>query len=138
MTIIWWTLYIIGAITILILWTNLMTLIIRVFTYIFKKEWCKVKVIQGPPGPQGPKGPRGDEGPRGLAGMSGSFIFNSDAKRLIKEYMSEEGLLGRKDIESLIRMEVASHMSRLTLDRDMKNNGWYADKHMQRSDEEEK
>lgn len=139
MTIIWWTLYIIGAITILILWINLMAIIFRVFTYILKKEWCKVKVIEGPPGPQGPKGPRGDEGPRGLAGMSGSFIFNSDAKRLIKEYMGEQGLLGRKDIESLIRMEVASYMSKLSLEQDMRsNNGWYADKHKRHSDEEDK
>lgn len=107
MTIIWWTLYILGAITILILWINLMTLIIRVFTYIFKKEWCKVKVIKGPPGPQGPKGEMG---------MSGSFIFNSDAKRLIKQYMGEQGLLGRKDIESLIRMEVAAGLTKLSLE----------------------
>lgn len=116
MTIIWWTLYIIGAITILILWINLMAIIFRVFTYILKKEWCNVKVIEGPPGPPGPKGPRGNEGPRGLAGMSGSFIFNSDAKRLIKEYMGEQGLLGRKDIESLIRMEVAAGLTKLSLE----------------------
>lgn len=116
MTIIWWTLYILGAITILILWINLMVLIIRVFTYIFKKEWCKVKVIQGPPGPQGPQGPRGNEGPKGEIGMSGSFIFNSDAQRLIKQYMGEQGLLGRKDIESLIRMEVAAGLTKLSLE----------------------
>lgn len=52
MSIIWWTLYILGAITVVILWINTMTLIVRVFTYIFKSEWCKVKVIQGPPGPR--------------------------------------------------------------------------------------
>lgn len=85
MTIIWWTLYIIGAITILILWINLIAIIFRVFTYILKKEWCKV--IEGPPGPQGPQGPRG----------------------------SEE-LLGRKDIESLIRMEVAAGLTKLSLE----------------------
>lgn len=56
MTIIWWTLYILGAITILITWIELMTLVIRVFNYLLKKEWCKVKVIQGPRGSEGPKG----------------------------------------------------------------------------------
>ena len=116
MTIIWWTLYIIGAITILITWIELMTLIIRVFNYLLKKEWCKVKVIEGPPGPQGPQGPRGSEGPKGKMGMPGSFIFNSDAQRLIKQYMGEQGLLGRKDIESLIRMEVAAGLTRLSLE----------------------
>lgn len=116
MTIIWWTLYILMAITILITWIELMTLIIRVFNYLLKKEWCKVKVIQGPPGPRGPQGPRGSEGPKGEMGMSGSFIFNSDAKRLIKQYMGEQGLLGRKDIESLIRMEVAAGLTRLSLE----------------------
>lgn len=116
MTIIWWTLYILGGVTILILWINLMALIIRVFSYILKKEWCKVKVIQGPPGPRGPQGPRGNEGPKGEIGMSGSFIFNSDAQRLIKQYMGEQGLLGRKDIESLIRMEVAAGLTKLSLE----------------------
>ena len=104
MTIIWWTLYILGAITILILWINLMAIIFRVFTYILKKEWCKVKVIEGPPGP------------KGEMGLSGSFIFNSDAQRLIKQYMGEQGLLGRKDIESLIRMEVAAGLTKLSLE----------------------
>lgn len=116
MTIIWWTLYILVAITILITWIELMTLIIRVFNYLLKKEWCKVKVIEGPPGPQGPQGPRGSEGPKGEMGMSGSFIFNNDAQRLIKQYMGEQGLLGRKDIESLIRMEVAAGLTKLSLE----------------------
>ena len=116
MTILWWTLYILGAITILITWIELMTLIIRVFNYLLKKEWCKVKVIEGPQGPQGPQGPRGSEGPKGEIGMSGSFIFNSDAQRLIKQYMGEQGLLGRKDIESLIRMEVAAGLTKLSLE----------------------
>lgn len=116
MTIIWWTLYIIGAITILILWVNLMAIVFRVFTYILKKEWCKVKVIEGPHGPRGPKGEPGREGPKGEMGLSGSFIFNSDTKRLIKQYMGEQGLLGRKDIESLIRMEVAAGLTRLSLE----------------------
>lgn len=94
MNIIWWTLYIIGAITVVILWVNIMTLIIRVFTYIFKSEWCKVKVIQGPPGP---KGDPGERGPRG--------------------YDGEQGVLTRKDIESLIRMEVVAHLAKLEISR---------------------
>lgn len=85
MSIIWYTLYILGAITVVILWINIMTLIVRVFTYIFKSEWCKVKVIQGPPGPKGEPG--------------------------------EQGVLTRKDIESLIRMEVAAHLSKLEISR---------------------
>lgn len=94
MSIIWWTLYILGAITVVILWINIMTLVVRVFTYIFKSEWCKVKVIQGPPGP---KGEPGERGPRG--------------------YDGEQGVLTRKDIESLIRMEVAAHLSKLEISR---------------------
>ena len=79
MSLIWWTLYILGAVTIAIVWLNLITLFIRVCTYIFKSEWCKVKVIEGPPGPK--------------------------------------GVLTRKDIESLIRMEVAAHLSKLEISR---------------------
>lgn len=94
MSIIWWALYILGAITVVILWINIMTLVVRVFTYIFKSEWCKVKVIQGPPGP---KGEPGERGPRG--------------------YDGEQGVLTRKDIESLIRMEVAAHLSKLEISR---------------------
>lgn len=94
MSIIWWTLYLVGAISIIILWVNIMTLIIRVFAYILKSEWCKVKVIQGPPGP---KGEPGERGPRG--------------------YDGEQGVLTRKDIESLIRMEVAAHLSKFEISR---------------------
>jgi len=93
-SIIWWTMYLIGAISIVILWINIMTLIVRVFAYIFKSEWCKVKVIQGPPGP---KGEPGERGPRG--------------------YDGEQGVLTRKDIESLIRMEVAAHLAKLEISR---------------------
>lgn len=126
MTIIWWTLYIIGAITILVLWINLMAIIFRVFTYILKKEWCQVKVIEGPPGPRGPKGEPGREGPKGETGMpgsSGSFIFESDGKRIVKQYMSEQGILSRKDVESLVRMEVAAALSNHILSGKYRNIG---------------
>lgn len=108
MSIIWWTLYLIGAISIVILWINIMTLIVRVFTYIFKSEWCKVKVIQGPPGP---KGEPGDRGPRG------DFVITSDLRREIDRTIKQQGVLTRKDIESLIRMEVAANLSKLEISR---------------------
>lgn len=114
MSIIWWTLYILGAISIIILWINIMTLIVRVFTYIFKSEWCKVKVIQGPPGPKGEPGERGPEGPRGLPGSTGSFVFNDHAKATVKAVIREQGILTRKDIEALIRMEVAAHLTKFS------------------------
>ena len=82
MIIIWWTLYIIGAITIIVVWLNLLTLFIKGCTVILKKEWAQVKVIEGPPGPKGERGDRGPEGPRGLAGTAGSFVFN-DMPRLL-------------------------------------------------------
>lgn len=105
MSIIWWTLYILGAITIVIVWINIMTLIVRVFTYIFKSEWCKVKVIQGPPGPKGEPGERGD------------FVITSDLRREIDRTIKQQGVLTRKDIESLIRMEVAAHLAKLEISR---------------------
>ena len=108
MSIIWSTLYILGAISIIILWINIMTLIVRVFTYIFKSEWCKVKVIQGPPGP---KGEPGERGPRG------DFVITSDLRREIDRTIKQQGVLTRKDIESLIRMEVAAHLSKLEISR---------------------
>lgn len=108
MSIIWWTLYLIGAISIVILWINIITLIVRVFTYIFKSEWCKVKVIQGPPGP---KGEPGERGPRG------DFVITSDLRREIDRTIKQQGVLTRKDIESLIRMEVAAHLSKLEISR---------------------
>jgi len=114
-SIIWWTLYLIGAITVVILWINIMTLIVRVFTYIFKSEWCKVKVIEGPPGPRGERGEKGDLGERGLPGTAGSFVFNDHAKATVKAVMREQGILSRKDIESLIRMEVAAHLAKLEI-----------------------
>ena len=115
MSIIWWTLYILGAVTIIVVWLNLITLFIRVCTYIFKSEWCKVKVIEGPPGPRGPKGEKGDQGERGLMGSSGSFVFNDHAKATVKSVMQDMGILSRKDIESLIRMEVAAHLAKLEI-----------------------
>lgn len=116
MTIIWWTLYILGAITIAILWINIMTLIIRVLTYIFKSEWCKIKVVEGP---QGPKGEKGDRGEQGLSGPSGSFAITEDLRNLVRStvegIVTNRGILSRKDIESLIRMEVAAHLSKLEI-----------------------
>lgn len=117
MTILWWTLYILGALTAIITWLNLMMLLGRLFKLIHDKEWMQVKVIEGPPGPKGDRGERGPAGPRGLVGASGSFVFSSDAKRTIKEFMAEEELLNRKDIESLIRMEIAAHLSKLEISR---------------------
>lgn len=115
MTIIWWTLYILGAITLVLVWINLMALFIKGCTVIIKKEWAHVKVIEGPPGPKGPRGEKGDRGERGLMGPSGSFVFNDHAKATVKAVMREQGILSRKDIESLIRMEVAAHLAKLEI-----------------------
>lgn len=114
MSIIWYTLYILGAVTIIIVWLNLITLFIRGCTYIFKSEWCKVKVIEGPPGPKGDRGERGPEGPMGMPGSTGSFVFNDHAKATVKAVIREQGILSRKDIESLIRMEVAAHLTKFS------------------------
>lgn len=117
MNIILWTLYILGALSIGIVWVNLMGLIVYLFKVIRDKEWRKVKVVTGPPGPKGARGERGPEGPRGLAGTTGSFVFNDHAKATVKAVIREEGILSRKDIESLIRMEVASYLSKLEISR---------------------
>lgn len=114
MTIIWWTLYILGAITLIIVWLNLITLFVKGCTVILKKEWKQVKVIEGPPGPQGPRGEKGDRGERGLMGSSGSFVFNDHAKATVKAVMRDMGILSRKDIESLIRMEVVAHLTKFS------------------------
>ena len=118
MSIIWWTLYILGAITVVILWINIMTLIIRVFTYIFKSEWCKVKVIEGSPGPKGDRGEQGIQGIRGEMGPSGSFVITEDLRNLVRSTVESQitnrGILSRKDIESLIRMEVAAHLTKFS------------------------
>lgn len=139
MSIIWWTLYILGALTLFLIWVNLMPLIGKLFKYLYNKEWCEVKVIQGMPGPKGDRGEPGREGPRGLPGPSGSFVFNSDAKRTVEQVIKEQGILTRKDIESLIRMEVSAYMTKLAIEKDLKGNrGWYADMHKSHSDEEDK
>lgn len=39
MSIIWWTLYILGAITIVVVWINLLTIFIKGCNVILKKEW---------------------------------------------------------------------------------------------------
>lgn len=117
MSIIWWTLYIIGAITIFIVWINLLTIFIKGCNVILKKEWSQVKVVSGPPGPKGPQGEKGDRGERGLPGIAGSFVFNDHAKATVKAVMREQGILSRKDIESLIRMEVAAHLAKLEISR---------------------
>lgn len=110
MSIIWWTLYILGTITIVILWINIMTLIIRVFTYIFKSEWCKIKVVEGP---------KRKKGEQRLSGPSGSFVITEDLRNLVRStvegIVTNRGILSRKDIESLIRMEVAAHLSKLEI-----------------------
>lgn len=115
MSIIWWTLYILGAVTIVVVWLNLITLFIRVCTYIFKSERCKVKVIQGPPGPKGEPGERGPRGYDGEQGPRGDFVITSDLRREIDRTIKQQGVLTRKDIESLIRMEVAAHLSKLEI-----------------------
>jgi hypothetical protein len=117
MNIIWWTLYILGALTIGITWINLMGLIGYLFKVIRDKEWRKVKVVVATLVPKGERGERGPEGPRGLAGAPGSFVFNDHAKATVQSVMRDMGVLSRKDIESLIRMEVAAHLSRLEISR---------------------
>lgn len=121
MTIIWWTLYILGAITLIVVWLNLITLFVKACTVILKKEWKQVKVIEGPPGPRGPRGEQGIQGMRGEMGPSGSFVITEDLRNLVRStvegQITNRGILSRKDIESLIRMEVAAHLSRLEISR---------------------
>lgn len=117
MSIIWYTLYILGAISIVLLWVQLMALIGTACKVIRDKEWAQVKVIEGPPGPKGDRGERGPEGPMGMPGSTGSFVFNDHAKATVKAVMREQGILSRKDIESLIRMAVAAYLSKLEISR---------------------
>ena len=109
MIILWWMLYILGAITLIIVWLNLITLFIRVCTYIFKSEWCKVKVIEGPPGPPGPPG------------ETGGFVITKDmalcVEGTVKNVMRQQGLMSRKDIEAFIRMEINAQLSKLEIQK---------------------
>ena len=118
MTIIWWTLYILGAITVIIVWLNLITLFVKGCTIILKKEWAQVKVIEGPPGPRGPRGEQGIQGMRGEMGPSGSFVITEDLQNLVRSIVegqiTNRGILSQKDIESLIRMEVAAHLTKFS------------------------
>lgn len=114
MSIIWYTLYILGAISIVLLWVQLMALIGTACKVIRDKEWAQVKVIQGPPGPKGDPGERGPECPMGMPGSTGSFVFNDQAKATVKAVIQEQGILTRKDIEALIRMEVAAHLTKFS------------------------
>lgn len=114
MSIIWYTLYILGAISIVLLWVQLMALIGTACKVIRDKEWAQVKVVEGPPGPKGERGERGPEGPMGMPGSTGSFVFNDHAKATVKAVMREQGILSSKDIEALIRMEVAAHLTKFS------------------------
>lgn len=100
-----WTLTILGSITIVIAWILFMGLMLKVGNYVLNKEWCKVKVIEGPPGP---RGPQGEPGP------SGNFVLTEDLRNLVRRTVeatvTNRGILTRKDTEALIRMQVASHM----------------------------
>lgn len=99
MSIIWWTLYIIGAITIVIVWINLLTIFIKGCNVILKKEWSQVKVIEGPPG------------------ETGGFVITKDMALLIegtvKNVMRQQGSMSRKDIEAFIRMEINAQLSKI-------------------------
>ena len=114
MSIIWYTLYILGAISIVLLWVQLMALIGTACKVIRDKEWAQIQIVEGPPGPKGDRGERGPEGPRGLPGSTGSFVFNDHAKATVKAVIREQGILTRKDIEALIRMEVAAHLTKFS------------------------
>ena len=117
MSIIWYTLYILGAISIVLLWVQIMALIGTACKVIRDKEWAQVKVVEGPPGPKGDKGERGPRGYDGEQGPRGDFIITSDLRREIDRTIKQQGVLTRKDIESLIRMEVAAHLSKLEISR---------------------
>ena len=109
MSIIWWTLYILGAFTIVIVWLNLITLFIKGCIIILNKEWAQIKVIEGPPGPQGPPG------------ETGGFVITKDMALLIegtvKNVMRQQGPMSRKDIEAFIRMEITSQLEKYEIFR---------------------
>lgn len=89
MTVIWWTLYILGAFTIIIVWLNLITLFIKGCTAVLKKERNKPTATQ------------------------------NDLRNLVQStvegVITNRGILSRKDIESLIRMEVRAYLSNLEI-----------------------
>lgn len=105
MSIIWYTLYILGAISIVLLWVQLMALIGTACKVIRDKEWAQVKVIEGPPGPQGPPG------------ETGGFVITKDMALLVegtvKNVMRQQGQMSRKDIEAFIRMEINAQLSKI-------------------------
>lgn len=99
MSIVWYTLYILGAITIVIVWINLLTIFIKGCNVILKKEWSQVKVIEGPPG------------------ETGGFVITKDMALLVegtvKNVMRQQGPMSRKDIEAFIRMEINAQLSKI-------------------------
>lgn len=105
MSIIWWTLYILGAISIVLLWVQLMALIGTACKVIRDKEWAQVKVIEGPPGPPGPPG------------KTGGFVVTKDialcVEGTVKNVMRQQGPMSRKDIEAFIRMEINAQLSKI-------------------------
>ena len=105
MIVIWYTLYILGAISIVLLWVQLMALIGTACKVIRDKEWAQVKVIEGPPGPQGPPG------------ETGGFVITKDMALLVegtvKNVMRQQGPMSRKDIEAFIRMEINAQLSKI-------------------------
>lgn len=110
MSIIWYTLYILGAISIILLWVQLMALIGTACKVIRDKEWAQVKVIEGPPGPQGPPG------------ETGGFVITKDMALLVegtvKSVMRQQGPMSRKDIEAFIRMEINAQLSKIQMKED--------------------
>ena len=110
MSIIWWTLYIIGAITIVIVWINLLTIFIKGCNVILKKEWSQVKYISGPQGPQGPQG---------APGKDSEFSITSDVHRLIKfeveDIMNKRLAITQKMLDEHIRHGVAEEFSKIQM-----------------------
>ena len=108
MSIIWWTLYIIGAVTIIIVWINLLTIFIKGCNVILKKEWKRVKYISGPQGPQGPQG---------APGRDAEFLITSDVHRLIKfeveDIMNKRLVITQKMLDEHIRQGVSEEFSKI-------------------------
>ena len=55
---------------------------------------------------------------RGEMGPSGSFVITEDLRNLVRStvegQITNRGILSRKDIEALIRMEVAAHLTKFS------------------------